>query len=416
MNSQNDAAIAQFIAVTACENDVAEAWLRQCAWDVDQAVQRYYDSGMAPRPPHMRPPQQPVIHTTYRANKNHDDDDDDDDDVDPKQNDSDFETATPVKKSNNNNIDDDGTKKAAKKNLDDLFGPDTSYMITDKPLQVARDVALAANAGKPRWVMATVQREGSFLGSALNRDVFHDANCQTVLKENFIVWHGTTSGPHDTRHGQVFLNQYKIDAEVVVAIINPVTGEKASVFRYKHWVRDGGAGFDPYNFLDDVMSFLDTHCITANTNATGPGSLTPMKEEAQAVPQQPVVDDDTDEMDEEAMIQAAIAASMDAWEPRHPPGKYVTEDPDAPLEGATATCRIRFPDGSMHNMRCVLSGPAEALYDYIYGAMQKTSTNATKSGFQVRAGGMPPRTIPNTPAALNEVGITGNTVLTVAFV
>jgi len=188
-----------------------------------------------------------------------------------------------------------------------LFQPPVD-MIADLSWSDARD------QGKEdeKWLLVNVQDPSVFDCSALNRDVWRNAQVKETVKENFIFLQFNKDEPKGAQYVNYYLTHNRDNEDVYphVAIVDPRTGEQVKIW-------SGSPIPTAADFVMDLHEFLDRYSLKAF--AKNPVATRKPEQKSK----------DVDRMTEEEMLEMAMQNSLNNKPAAAGQSSRQTTDPDA---------------------------------------------------------------------------------------
>ncbi|XP_054712872.1 LOW QUALITY PROTEIN: UBX domain-containing protein 7-like [Uloborus diversus] len=124
-----------------------------------------------------------------------------------------------------------------KRTLEDLFRPPLDIMHRGT-FETAREVGQVSN----RWLMVNIQDSREFSCQVLSRDVWSNQEVKRIISKHFVFWQVYS----DSIDGQRYMQFYKPVEFPYVAMIDPRTGEKLTVWQ----------NIDATSICDLIAAFL----------------------------------------------------------------------------------------------------------------------------------------------------------------
>lgn len=160
-----------------------------------------------------------------------------------------------------------------------------------------------------KWLLVNVQDPSIFDCSALNRDIWRNAQVKETIKENFIFMQFAKDDPLAQQYVNYYLTHNRDNESIYphIAIVDPRTGEQVKIW-------SGSPIPTASDFLMDLHEFLDRYSLKAF--AKNPVATRKPEQKTK----------DVDRMTEEEMLEMAMQNSLNsksAGEARN------TFDPDA---------------------------------------------------------------------------------------
>lgn len=284
-----------------------------------------------------------------------------------------------------------------------------------------------------KWLLANLQRGDDFASHVLNRNIWTNDHVKEVVRANFSVFQVDAR----TEEGRMVTSYYRVEDFPVVLVIEPATGQLMKTIK-------GAALLDPSAFMETLVDFIEngpedtgasTLAAKARRIASGRGTRSApvasgMGTSGAAGRSAPVgvidVDEDDDLAQAIAMSEQDAAAKAGAGSgsgagaqdndveivetPRESPGEAmarhardVPPEPPADDPGAVRVA-IKLPSGKREVRRFKGSDTLKALYAFCRSVVPEA---ATGRAFVVREGlpGAPP--LPETDAALDTCRVAG---------
>eukprot|EP00177_Eucheuma_denticulatum_P002743 GFKZ01004935.1.p1 GENE.GFKZ01004935.1~~GFKZ01004935.1.p1 ORF type:complete len:508 (-),score=101.15 GFKZ01004935.1:1358-2857(-) len=183
----------------------------------------------------------------------------------------------------------DGSRRAD--GLANLFRHPTHLNFSD-----SFENAMTAGVRQNKWLLVNIQRSDIFACLMLNRDVWADEHVEEVLQAHFIFWQRDETTPDAER----FKRFYWYAQPPYVALIDPRSGE-----RLVTWGGDGEE-ISKSRLLSGLVDFIEMNSLDSDP-AVRPSAASGARAR-RAVPHDSY---DADDGSEDAILAAAIAASME---------------------------------------------------------------------------------------------------------
>eukprot|EP00755_Sulcionema_specki_P009664 Sspe_Gene.44318::Locus_21720_Transcript_1_1_Confidence_1.000_Length_1231::g.44318::m.44318 len=370
MDSQK---VAEFISVTGAEYEVARHMLEANAWNVEQAIGLFFESG-APKDalPQNVPDAFPIQEEEVRAPIL---DLKDDQLIDPAK-------SSAFSKHESKPVQDAFHAKGEKRTsgLSQLFAP-PPYALKASKCQLSD--ALEKAEGNNQWLVAYVIDGTDFQSQTLNRDVFSSDAMVSTAPGFFTLWQCYTDEPA----GETFMQQYKVTEIPFVGILDPRTGECVSRIDLKRWKAEDGHSFSSERAIDQIMGFIDRHDgFAPPTKKVAPPTVSEPPPPSEPVAPPPTASPETAE-----------------WTPPPSVAKYVSDSGSVKL-------RWRLADGNMIERSLLPEAPLSVLYDVVRCELEASRTRP----FQLKAG-FPPRVIECTDSETVQQRQLSNEMLNMSY-
>ncbi|KAF1355053.1 UBX domain-containing protein [Delphinella strobiligena] len=144
-----------------------------------------------------------------------------------------------------------------------------------------------------KWLLVNVQDASVFDCSALNRDIWRNAQVKETIKENFIFMQFNKDDPKAAQYVNYYLTHNRDNESIYphIAIVDPRTGEQVKIW-------SGSPIPTASDFLMDLHEFLDRYSL----NAFAKNPVATRKPEQKTK--------DVDRMTEEEMLEMAMQNSL----------------------------------------------------------------------------------------------------------
>lgn len=144
-----------------------------------------------------------------------------------------------------------------------------------------------------KWLLVNVQDPSVFDCSALNRDIWRNAQVKETIKENFIFMQFNKDDPKAAQYVNYYLTHNRDNESIYphIAIVDPRTGEQVKIW-------SGSPIPSASDFLMDLHEFLDRYSLKAF--AKNPVATRKPEQKTK----------DVDRMTEEEMLEMALQNSL----------------------------------------------------------------------------------------------------------
>ncbi|KAL1302020.1 hypothetical protein AAFC00_002470 [Neodothiora populina] len=207
--------------------------------------------------------------------------------------------------------------------LAQLFQPPVDIMST-LSFTEARD----EGKEEEKWLMVNVQDPSVFDCSALNRDIWRNAQVKETIKENFVFLQFNKDDPQGAQYVNYYLMHNRDNESIYphIAIVDPRTGEQV-----KTW--SGSPLPSASDFLMDLHEFLDRYSLKAF--AKNPVATRKPEQKAK----------DVGRMTEEEMLEMAMQNSLES-KGASSSGNGNHLDPDALTKAEPSSAAPTPPSGA----------------------------------------------------------------------
>lgn len=185
--------------------------------------------------------------------------------------------------------------------LASLFRPPTHLLYNG-----SFNEAIQAGQRQSRWILVNMQRTDDFSSLALNRDVWSDPTVQEIIRVHFLFWQRDERVEDAERYRRF----YRYSSTPHVAIIDPRTSERVRV-----WGGDGEA-IPLQKLREELADFvtansLDNDAAVRSRDGEASTRGPSRKNHNNPTSNSKAQNNGHMEMDEDAQLAAAIAASME---------------------------------------------------------------------------------------------------------
>ncbi|KAH9262980.1 hypothetical protein BASA82_000003 [Batrachochytrium salamandrivorans] len=259
---ERGATLQQFQSMTGAEDEFAISFLEAANWSLDTAVDLWFGGNGPPAAPAPAPRPAEKVDTGYYSV----DEDEDDEGEEMIQNTDEDEAV--IRSLMESAQDDEGggpmSISAVEARLKQLATTGDSQLLQQQqpPQQPSmfapprwlmfpggfEEARLKAKqAGK--WLLVNIQEEREFQSLVLNRDLWSDDVCQSLVKENFLFWQTQRS----SSEAQRFITLYNPAGPFpVCVVIDPRTGEQVITLKLKRQDSDLRQAF-----MEQITTFCD---------------------------------------------------------------------------------------------------------------------------------------------------------------
>eukprot|EP01134_Creolimax_fragrantissima_P007753 CFRG7753T1 len=209
-----------------------------------------------------------------------------------------------------------------------------------------------------KWLIVNIQQQDEFACHCVNRDLWRSEKIKLVLEKYYLLWQKDIEHPE----GERFAELYPFNAFPYIAVIDPRTGAKMTEFTSKGLITEDA-------FVQASDRFLDSNVFPDPKSTTDTNLDKPRERKSRNVL----------DMDEEAQMAAAIAASLEATDSANTNGNELNSEeqkesyerlsppPTPPNDSSKETVTnisFKMPDGSRRNRRFFKQNTVQDLYTY----------------------------------------------------